>query len=185
MNEEYVKVPHERLAVIIGTDGETKALIEETMDVDLLVDTEDSSVRIVSRPTTEDPLAVWKGRDIVKAIARGINPEKALRLRDDGVIVEIIDISEAVGESKNTQQRLKGRVIGAEGRTRSLIESLTGVTLSIYGKTIAILGTYEEVNDAKRAVDMLLSGKPHSGVYRFLEKTQKERKRREFLDRIQ
>ncbi len=99
--------------------------------------------------------------------------------------MEIIDISEAVGESKNTQQRLKGRVIGAEGRTRSLIESLTGVTLSIYGKTISILGTYEEVNDAKRAVDMLLSGKPHSGVYRFLEKTQKERKRREFLDRIQ
>jgi ribosomal RNA assembly protein len=68
MNEEYVKVPHERLAVIIGTDGETKALIEETMDVDLLVDTEDSSVRIVSRPTTEDPLAVWKSRTWLKPL---------------------------------------------------------------------------------------------------------------------
>lgn len=185
MNDEHVKVPHERLAIIIGTEGETKELIESTMDVDIYIDTEDSSVHITDRETTEDPLAVWKARDMVKAVARGINPHKALRLRDDGVIVEIVDISEFVGGSKNSMHRLKGRIIGKEGKTRRIIESMTGVSVSIYGKTVAILGTYDEVYDAKRAVAMLLEGKPHSGVYRFLEKSHKERKEKEFFERLQ
>ncbi len=185
VNKEHVKVPHERLAIIIGTEGETKALIEETLDVDLYVDTDDSSVHITDRDTTEDPLAVWKARDIIKAVARGINPQKALRLRDDGTIVEIIDISEYVGDSKNSLQRLKGRIIGKDGKTRQIIETMTGASVSIYGKTVSILGTYEEAYDAKRAIAMLLGGKPHSGVYRFLEKTQKDRKEREFMERLQ
>ncbi len=184
VNDEHVKVPQERLAIIIGTEGETKELIEKTLDVDLYVDTDDSSVHITDRDTTEDPLAVWKARDIIKAVARGINPHKALRLKDDGTIVEIIDVSEYVGGSKSSLQRLKGRIIGKDGKTRQIIETMTGVNVSIYGKTVSILGTYEEVYDAKRAIAMLLEGKPHSGVYRFLEKTHKDRKEREFLERL-
>jgi ribosomal RNA assembly protein len=184
VNDEHVKVPQERLAIIIGTDGETKELIEQTMDVDLYIDTDDSSVHITDRESTDDPLAVWKTRDIIKAVARGINPQKALRLKEDGTIVEIIDVSEYVGGSKNSLLRLKGRIIGKEGKTRRIIESMTGVTVSIYGKTVAVLGTYDEVYDAKRAIAMLLEGKPHSGVYRFLEKSHKERKEREFLERL-
>jgi len=180
MNEEYVKVPKDRLAVLIGKEGNTKEVIEASLNVTLEIDSVDSSIQILDNEATTDPLAVWKGRDIVKAIARGFAPEKALRLKDDGVIVEIIDISGFVGDSKNGLHRMKARLIGQEGKTRRSIEENTGVYISIYGKTISILGTFDEVYDAKKAVMMLLEGKPHSGVYRYLEKIHKERKEQAF-----
>lgn len=181
MNEEFVKVPRERLAVLIGKEGATKELIEGTLNIALDIDSDSSSVQIFDSEATSDPLAVWKGRDIVRAIARGFSPERALKLKSDGVIVEIIDITQYIGDSRNSMQRMKGRLIGQNGKTRRAIEENTGVYLSIYGKTISLLGTFEEVYDSKKAVEMLLHGKPHSGVYRYLEKANKERKEREFL----
>jgi len=183
-NEEFVRVPKERIGILIGKKGETKDLVESELRVQLDIDSEASTVGIYERSDTDDPLAVWKGRDMVRAIARGFSPAKAMRLREDGTIVEIIDISEIVGHSKNSIRRIRGRIIGKEGKTRRVIETLTGVNMSVYGKTVSILGTFEEVYDAKKAVDMLLEGKPHSGVYRYLEKVHKERKERAILDSV-
>ncbi|HOP09732.1 MAG TPA: KH domain-containing protein, partial [Candidatus Methanofastidiosa archaeon] len=106
-----------------------------------------------------------------------------LRIKDDGVIVEIIDITQFVGDSKNSLHRMKGRLIGQEGKTRRNIEENTGVFVSVFGKTVSLLGTFDEVFDAKKAVDMLLEGKPHSAVYRYLEKVHKERKEQAFMDK--
>ena len=78
MNEEFVKVPRDRLAALIGKEGATKELIEGTLDIELGIDSESSSVQIVDRDATADPLAVWKGRDMVRAIARGFSPERVL-----------------------------------------------------------------------------------------------------------
>ncbi|MHC1605053.1 MAG: KH domain-containing protein [Candidatus Methanofastidiosia archaeon] len=183
MNEEFVKVPKERIGIIIGKNGTTKQEIEKSLDIKLVIDSEECIVQIIDYPTTEDPLAVWKGKDIIRAIARGFSPHKAQKLQKDGNIVEIIDISEYVGKSKNSLQRIKGRIIGTEGKTRKIIETMTGVHLSVYGKTISLLGTFEDVYDAKKAVGMLLEGKPHSGVYTYLEKVSKEKKEREFTKR--
>lgn len=180
MNEEFVKIPKDRLAVLIGKEGCTKELIESSLNIQVTVDGDNSTVEITDSEATTDPLAVWKGRDIVRAIARGFAPEKALKLVEDGVIVEVIDITHHIGESKNSLQRMKARLIGAEGKTRRIIEENTGVYMSIYGKTVSLLGTYEEVMDSKKAVGMILEGKPHSSVYRYLEKVHKERKEQAF-----
>lgn len=181
MNEEFVKVPKERLPVLIGKDGSTKELIEASLNVMLDIDGDSSAVQISDNETTTDPLAVWKGRDMVKAIARGFAPEKAMRLKEDGVIVEIIDITHYVGDSKKSLRRMKGRLIGQEGKTRRKLEENTGVHVSVYGRTVSVLGTFEEVFDAKKAVEMLLEGKPHSAVYRYLEKVHKERKEQDLF----
>ena len=182
MNEEFIKVPKERIGIIIGKEGATKELIEKTLFVALEISGDDSSVLVTDTEDTEDPLAVWKTRDMIKAIARGFSPEKALLLKDDGTIVEVIDISEYTGKSQNSLARLKGRLIGQEGKTRKYIESMTGAYLSIYGKTVSILGTFEDVYDAKKAVELLLSGKPHSGVYKYLDKVYKAKKDKSFAE---
>jgi ribosomal RNA assembly protein len=67
-------------------------------------------------------------------------------------------------------QRLKGRLIGREGKTREVFESMTGARISIYGKTISLIGYPEQNSVARTGIDMLLKGSSHGPVYNFLEK---------------
>jgi ribosomal RNA assembly protein len=72
-------------------------------------------------------------------------------------------------------KRLKGRIIGKEGKTRRIIEELTETNVSVYGHTVSIIGNMEQAEVAKEAIRMLIRGSLHQTVYRFLH-----RKRREF-----
>ena len=71
-------------------------------------------------------------------------------------------------------ERLKGRVIGEKGKSRRVIEELTGCHISVYGKTIGIIGEASDVHLAHQAVGMLLQGSMHKTVFQFLEKQKKE-----------
>ncbi|MEM7825575.1 MAG: KH domain-containing protein, partial [Candidatus Aenigmatarchaeota archaeon] len=73
-------------------------------------------------------------------------------------------------KSRNRLITLRGRVIGTEGKTKKLIEKHADVKISIYGKTISIIGKWDKLMIAKKAIEMLLSGSLHSSVYKFLEK---------------
>lgn len=179
-NTEYLKIPKERVGVLIGKDGATKEHIENMTSTKLDIDSETGSITIVPRDTMEDPLAVWKVRYIVKAIGRGFSPETALKLLDDEFILEIINLSDFVGKSKKAILRQKGRIIGREGRTKEIITEMTGVDVSVYGKTVALIGDMERIQIAKEAVQMILDGVRHKSVYSFLEKKKQELKRKEF-----
>jgi ribosomal RNA assembly protein len=65
---EYLKIPRERVGVVIGKNGITKDEIENLTKTEINVDSEAGSVAISPTEKTEDPLAVWKARYIVKAI---------------------------------------------------------------------------------------------------------------------
>jgi ribosomal RNA assembly protein len=174
--EEYVRVPKARIGAIIGKEGETKRKIEEELDITIEVDTETGQTHVFSKETTEDPLAVWKGRDMIKAIARGFSPKKALRLLDDDITLEVIDLEDYFGKSENSLKRIKGRIIGKNGMTRKVIEHMTGVHLSVYGRTVSLIGEFEDVMEAKRAVEMLMHGSMHSTVYKFLERLRRKKR---------
>ena len=76
--------------------------------------------------------------------------------------------------SKNHLLRVKGRVIGAAGKSRKVIEDLTDTKICVYGKTISIIGLPENVAACRRAIESLLQGSPHSSVYKWLEKRRVE-----------
>jgi len=173
MEEEFVRVPQDRVGTIIGKQGKTKEEIEKNLNVNIVI--KDGMVRI-SEKNTEDPLAVWKARDVIKAMARGFSPEKAFQLFKNGKILEILDLDQ-YAKTKNDLLREKGRVIGKNGKTREYIEHMTGAYMSVYGKTVSFIGDFEEVYDAKKAVEIILSGKPHSAAYYYLENVAKERKK--------
>lgn len=162
-------IPQERIAVLIGKEGETKKLIEEQTHCKLNVSAE-GEVTI----TGEDGLALYTCKEVVKAVARGFNPKIALILTKPDYTLEIIDIKDIAGKSKNDVQRLKGRVIGKSGKSREELERLTDTYISIYGKTIGIIGEVDQVVIARQGIAKLLEGAMHSTVYRFLEKKKKE-----------
>ncbi|ABR56178.1 KH domain-containing protein [Methanococcus aeolicus] len=177
MNVEVLKIPKERIGVIVGKGGEIKNRIEKELKVEIDIE-EDGEITIFSTKEQEDPLATWKARDIIKAIGRGFNPEKSLKLISDDYIIEIIDITEHAS-SDNAVKRLKGRVIGSGGKSRRYIEELTDTDVSVYGKTIAVLGDYESVQIAKEAINMILRGNSHSKMYKYLERHRQDIKRKE------
>ena len=138
-----LKIPKDRLAVLIGKDGITKDTIEGETKTKINVDSKEGDVFIKG----EDALSLYAAREIVLAIGRGFNPEIAMMLLKQDYVFEKIDVTEFAGKSKEALQRLKGRVIGKEGKSRALIEDLTECYISVYGKTISIIGLAENVPD--------------------------------------
>jgi ribosomal RNA assembly protein len=172
-----IKVPKERVAVIIGDKGEKKRELEEQLKVKVFVDSDEGDV-IVSGT---DALALFTAREVIKAIARGFNPDIARQLLKSDYLLEIVNMSD-YANTKDHMIRLKGRVIGEGGKSRATIEALTETSLSVYGKTIAIIGTTEGVTAAKRGIDALLSGAPHSTVFKLLERLRRDMKRKQYED---
>ncbi|ASJ11219.1 RNA-processing protein [Thermococcus sp. P6] len=173
--EEFVRVPKNRVAVVIGKDGRTKREIEERTKTKVEVDSETGEVFITSTEDTDDPLAVWKARDVVMAIGRGFSPQRAFRLFNEGEVLEVINLPDIIiGNDKNALPRVRGRIIGRKGRTREIIEEMSGADVSVYGKTVAIIGNPVQVEVAKTAIEKLVRGSPHGAVYRYLERRKKE-----------
>jgi ribosomal RNA assembly protein len=173
---QHVKIPQDRIGALIGAGGETLREIERRADVRLDVDSENGSVSI-EQQADGDPVTALKGPEVVRAIGRGFNPDDALTLLDDEMrMLDVVDIN-AVARNKNDLQRQKGRLIGENGRTRELMEELTGATVVIYGSTLGAIGTPKEVDVVREATEMLLDGAPHGTVYSFLEEKHNELKR--------
>jgi ribosomal RNA assembly protein len=167
----HVTIPDDRIGVLIGEGGETMREIEERAEVRLDVDSETGSVRIES---VGDPIRGLAGPDVVEAIGRGFAPAAAMRLlEDDMQLFDVVDI-EAATRNKNDLRRQKGRLIGEDGRTRELMEELSGADVVIYGTTLGMIGKPEQVDAVRSAAEMILDGAPHGAVYSFLERRHNE-----------
>jgi len=175
----FVKIPRERVGVLIGSDGRVKETVEKRLSVSLQVDSEAGDVTITQNATEQDPTVLFRAREVVTAIGRGFSPERAFRLFDDeDIVLEVIDLREIVGRSLSDIKRLEGRVIGKGGKTRKIIEELTETYVSVYGYTISIIGSTDQIEAAREAISMLIRGSQHSTVYRFLHKKRRELKKK-------
>lgn len=173
--EEYsyeLKIPKDRVAVLIGKNGKIKKEVEKETSSKIKIDSKEGEVTI----TGEDSVGIFSAREIIKAIGRGFNPDVAYLLLKQDYCLELVSIGDYVRKSKKKMLRLKGRVIGEGGKTRKTLETLTETNISVYGKTIAIIGRHAGVTLARKAVESLLSGSKHAAVYRSLEKKRKELK---------
>lgn len=170
----YVRIPLDRVGVLIGPGGSVKARLEK-LGGRVEIDSSSGEIRL----DYPDSLTALKVDTIVRAMGRGFSPPRAFRLLDDEVYFELVDVHDYVGKHPRHVKRVSGRVIGTGGKTRRIIEEMTGTHLSVYGHTIGVIGLLEDVATAKKAVDMILSGSPHAHVYHFLEKWKQKRKFRQ------
>ncbi len=182
--EMRVKIPKSRVGVLIGRRGATRRYLERATGARISVDSGTGEVTITFEKPPEDPLMPHKLQSIIQAIGRGFSPEKALKLLSDDYVLEIVDLRDYVGPSKNALQRIRGRLIGEGGKARLYIESRTGTDISIYGHTAAIIGRYYDVIPAKEAIVSLASGSRHSTAYRRMEKKMAEMREREALEQM-
>jgi ribosomal RNA assembly protein len=163
-----IRIPRDRVGVLIGPSGKTKRRLEATFQVDITVDSDTGNVEIAPQATQGDVSVVFTVRNIVQAIGRGFSPKRALVLLNEDTDILVLDLADYVGDSRNNQERIKGRIIGKEGKSRSLIEELTECQVSVYGSTVALIGNYEMLPIAREAVEMLLNGAFHKTVWNHL-----------------
>ncbi len=116
----------------------------------------------------EDPLIVLRVKEVIRALNRGFDLESALYLLDESYFLEVINVKD-YGKTRNRRIVLKGRVIGKKGSIKRMIEDYTNTKISIHGNTIAIIGKWDNLLIARKAIEMILEGKMHSTVKKFLE----------------
>lgn len=175
----YLKIPHERVGVLIGPKGKVKRRIEGSFGVTLNIESESGSVEVALNSGSKDASVILTVQNIVKAIGRGFSPRRAEMLAKEDYNLHIIDLCDYVGDSKNAIARVRGRIIGKNGRSRTLIEELTNTMISVYGDTVAVIGNVENLGVADEAVMKLVKGAFHKTVWNFLyayrRKMKKER----------
>jgi ribosomal RNA assembly protein len=167
----FLKIPTERVGALIGPNGVTKKTIESKLAVEIQIDSETGGVTVTLSEKATDPSLLFRAKDVITALGRGFSPEHAFRLiRDEEAILDLIDLRTVFGRSERDIERVNGRIIGANGKTRKIIEELTSTNVAVYGHTVSIIGTIEEAEVAREAIQMLVKGSMHSNVYRFLHR---------------
>ena len=160
-----VRVPKDRVAVVIGTKGATRQELIKKLKVSISIDSEDGMVQLKS----DDGLKLMIAKDVVKAISRGFSPEVALKLIKEDYFLDLIDITDFVGDKKNQLARVRSRLIGREGKARKTIGAIADCDVVVYGKTVGIIGKHQYVVMVRRAIETLIAGNKHGSVYKWLE----------------
>jgi len=165
---EIIKVPQARIKALRGDRGSVTRMLEEKIKVSISLD-KDGTVTLEGEPVDE-----FFALPVIKAIARGFEPRVALKLLNDEYGMKIIDLRDFARNAK-TMARVRGRIIGEEGKAKKIIEDEAEVQMAIHGHTVAVIGELELIDIAATAVFKLAEGMPHGGVYLYLEKNRRRR----------
>jgi len=156
---DFIKIPKKRLDELKSKKRELNKLQKLTntkisINEDIIIDGEG--------------IDIFQTKNILKAFGRGFSIDDSLYLLDEKYSLEIINLKDYT-KSKNRMIVLKSRIIGTKGKTKKYIEQYTNTKISIYGKTISIIGKWDKVNIAKKAILMLIEGCSHTTLYKWLE----------------
>ena len=77
-----IRIPGDRVGALVGKEGASKKLLEERTGIKIQVDKE-GGVMIFDDAEGVEPINALKIMDVVKAIGRGFNPDKAMKILDD------------------------------------------------------------------------------------------------------
>jgi len=156
---DYISIPQERMK-LLKTGRRWEQQFKKLSDVKVVLNEE---IEI----SDDDPIAVMSAKMVFQAFGRGFDFDTSLNLLDEEFTLKVIDIS-IYAKSRNRMITLKGRVIGTEGKAKNIIENETETKIAIYGKTISIIGRFQNVDKARDAIELLLSGRKHGTAFRFL-----------------
>jgi ribosomal RNA assembly protein len=173
--EKVIRIPSDRIGALIGKSGKIKSKIENACSVILEIDSDSGEIMISGNGSVED-IQPFKAVEIVTAIGRGFSPENAMKLLKGENTLHVIDLREFAGKSPSQVERIKGRIIGEGGKARENMENLSDTRISVYGRTVAIIGETSKLKIAVDAIAALSSGSMHGSVYNKLESARRRDK---------
>lgn len=164
---EIIRIPVERVGPLLGRDGEAKARLEHLTGARISVDS-DGEVTVEGDSAQEFFL-----KDVIKAVGRGFDPVSAEKLLSEKYSLEIIDLKDICKGDKDLQ-RVRGRIIGEEGKMKAEIEAALECRLSIYGWTVGVIAPLDTMVYAHKALNRIIEGAQLTTVFNDLARYRKE-----------
>ncbi|XP_011253511.1 RNA-binding protein pno1 isoform X2 [Camponotus floridanus] len=165
--QRKISVPAHRYSPLKENWLKISAPIVEHLKLQVRFNLKTRNVEIRTAPETPDIAYLQKAADFVKAFIYGFEVDDALALlRLDDLFVESFEIQDVRQQIKGDHQsRAIGRLAGKGGRTKFTIENVTKTRIVLADTKIHILGSFQNIQLARRAICNLILGSPPSKVY--------------------
>ena len=140
--------------------------VVEHLQLQIRFNLKSRNVELRTSPETRDISNLQKGADFVKAFIVGFEVEDALALlRLDDLFVEAFDVQDVKNLKGDHMSRAVGRLAGKGGRTKFTIENATKTRIVLADTKVHILGSFQNIQLARRAICNLVLGSAPSKVY--------------------
>ncbi|MCX6749859.1 MAG: KH domain-containing protein [Candidatus Pacearchaeota archaeon] len=139
----------------------SKGILEKELNVTLEIN--GNEISISGKPEEE-----YIAERVIEALDFGFPFSAALEIKKEDILFEILNIKECT--PKKNFERVRGRVIGKEGKALKTISSLSDCHIELSGNKVGIIGNCENIRNAEEACKLLIKGSKHANVYAYLEK---------------
>jgi ribosomal RNA assembly protein len=150
------KIICEKIVRIIKSKGN----LERELNVILEIDGKEISIS--GKPEEE-----YIAEKVIEALDFGFPFSNALEIKKEDVIFEILNIKECT--TKKNFERIRGRIIGKDGKTLKTISNLSGCHIELSGNKLGIIGNCENIRTVEEACKLLIRGSKQANVYAYLE----------------
>ena len=116
------------------------------------------------------PLEEYAAGIVIDALNLGFPFSTAMLIKEEDFLLEVLNIKDHT--KRHDLDRVKGRIIGKDGRTLKTLNQLTKCYFELKDNNVGIIGDPEHIKNAQEAVISLIKGAKQGNVYAFLEKRQ-------------
>ena len=161
-----VRVPSHRYTPLKESWMKIFTPVVEHLKLQIRFNLKTRNVEIKAGKDTEDIANLQKAADFVKAFILGFDCDDALALlRLDDLFLDSFEVQDVKSLKGDHLARAVGRLAGKGGRTKYTIENVTKTRIILADTKVHILGSYANIQIAKRALCNLILGSPPSKVY--------------------
>ncbi len=115
----------------------------------------------------------YNAKNVIEAFGKGFSIGESFKLLNDEYYFKYVNLKDLLKNDAEIK-RIKARIIGQDGKTKSYIEDVSNVSLSLFDNTVGIIGTTEELAIATAALQILVEGGTHKKAYRIMESLRKK-----------
>lgn len=117
---------------------------------------------------------VYSAEKVLEALDVGFPIDISLLLADPEYLLEFMNIKDFT--RRGNLEDVRARIIGTQGKTKKLVEKLSGCSVKLKENTVYIVGHAEDIRETMTAIERLIRGSAQGKVYGFLERSRTQHK---------